>query len=158
MRATIEAAYRTHGPAVLRRARSITGNEADAHEIVQELFTSLLAKPEQFSGKGSLMGFLYRATTNLCLNRLRNARNRRRILDQQGPPEPSAPARAEVQTLAADYLRALPEDQAKAVVYYYIDEMSQAEIATLLGCSTRHVSNLLKRARTQKEPVKEVRP
>jgi len=158
LRATIEAAYRTHGPAVLRRARSITGNEADAHEIVQELFTSLLAKPEQFSGKGSLMGFLYRATTNLCLNRLRNARNRRRLLDQQGPPEPSAPARAEVQTLAADYLRALPEDQAKAVVYYYIDEMSQAEIATLLGCSTRHVSNLLKRARTQKEPVKEVRP
>ncbi|MEZ4430084.1 MAG: sigma-70 family RNA polymerase sigma factor [Nannocystaceae bacterium] len=149
LRSAIEAAYLSHGPAVLRRARSILGDDAEAREVVQELFTSLLDRPEQFSGRSSLMTFLYRATTNLCLNRLRNARTRRRLLERQGPPPASAPARAEARAQAAELLRRLPEDQAKAVVYYYIDEMSQAEVADMLGCSRRHVGDLLTRARAQ---------
>ncbi|MCA9715123.1 MAG: sigma-70 family RNA polymerase sigma factor [Myxococcales bacterium] len=148
MRASLEAAYRSHGPAVLRRARSILGDEADAREVVQELFTSLLARPEQFSGTGSLMAFLYKATTNLCLNRLRDARTRGRLLARRSPPQQGgAPARAESLALVRELLLRLPDEQARAVVYYYVDEMSQAEVATLLGCSRRHVGNLLARAR-----------
>jgi RNA polymerase sigma-70 factor (ECF subfamily) len=147
VRSPLEAAYRSHGPAVLRRARSILGNEADAREVVQELFTSLLARPEQFSGQGSLMAFLYRATTNLCLNRLRNARNRLRLLDERGPPASSQAPQAENRALLRQVLARLPEDQAQALIFYYLDEMSQSEIAALLGCSRRHVGNLLERAR-----------
>ncbi len=158
MRSTIEAAYRSHGPTVLRRARLILGNEADAREVVQELFTSLVARPEQFSGTGSLMAFLYKATTNLCLNRIRDARTRRRLLARRGPPPESAPARAESRARVIELLAGLPEDQARAVVYYYIDEMSQAEIATLMGCSRRHIGNLIARARTQVTAAEGARP
>ncbi len=149
LRSTLEAAYRTHGPVVLRRARSILGNDADAREVVQELFASLLARPEQFSGAGSLMAFLYRATTNLCLNRLRNARNRLRLLEERGPPERSRAPQAENRAVLRQCLARLPEEQAQALTYYYLDEMSHNEIAALLGCSRRHVGNLLKRARSR---------
>lgn len=54
---------------------------------------------------------------------------------------------AEAQVIVADVLRRLPEDHARAIVYYYIDELSQAEVAELMGCSRRHVGNLLSRAR-----------
>lgn len=158
VRSTLEAAYRSHGPSVLRRARSILGNDADAREVVQELFTSLLARPEQFSGQGSLMAFLYRATTNLCLNRLRNARNRLRLLSERGPPEASQAPQAENRAVLGQVLARLPEDQAQALIYYYLDEMSHNEIAALLGCSRRHVGNLLERARAGLTAQENARP
>jgi len=158
LRSPLEAAYRSHGPVVQRRARSILGNDADAREVVQDLFTSLLARPEQFSGQGSLMAFLYRATTNLCLNRLRNARNRLRLLDERGPPEKSQSPQAENRAVLRQALARLPEEQAQAVLYYYLDEMSQNEIAALLGCSRRHVGNLLERARARLAAQENARP
>ncbi|MEZ4385473.1 MAG: sigma-70 family RNA polymerase sigma factor [Nannocystaceae bacterium] len=158
VRAVLETAYRTHGPVVLRRARSILGNEADAREVVQELFTSLLARPEQYSGQGSLVAFLYRATTHRCLNRLRDARNRLRLLDARGPQESSRAAQAEDRAVLRQYLARLPEDQAQVIVYYYLDEMSQAEIAGLLGCSRRHVGHLLERARAGLEAQENAQP
>ena len=94
-----------------------------------------------------MMAFLYRATTNLCLNRLRNARNRPRLLDERGPPEQSQPPQAENRAVLRQCLARLPEAQAQALTYYYLDEMSHNEIAALLGCSRRHVGNLLERAR-----------
>jgi len=158
LRSSLEAAYRSHGPVVVRRAQRILGNEADAHEVVQEIFTSLLARPEQFSGDGSLTAFLYRATTNRCLNRLRNARNRLRLLDERGPPERSKAPQAENRVALRQALARLPEEQALAVTYYYLDEMSHNEIAALLGCSRRHVGNLLGRARAILASQENARP
>ena len=49
----------------------------------------------------------------------------------------------------------LPEDEARAAVYYHLDGMSHAEVAEVLGCSARHVGDLLsrmtERLRDQKE-------
>ena len=40
-------------------------------------------------------------------------------------------------------LAQLPDDEARAAVYYHLDGMSHAEIAELMECSPRHVGNLL---------------
>jgi RNA polymerase sigma-70 factor (ECF subfamily) len=39
----------------------------------------------------------------------------------------------------------LPDELARAAVYYYLDEMTYDEIAQTMRCSRRHVANLLKR-------------
>jgi RNA polymerase sigma-70 factor (ECF subfamily) len=39
----------------------------------------------------------------------------------------------------------LPEPLGHVAVYYYLDELTHEEIAELLGCSRRHVGNLLVR-------------
>ena len=145
--AEFSALYRRHAPTVYRRARQILGSAADAHEVMKDLFVSLFEKPEQFEGASSLTTFLYAATTNACLNRLRNAKNRQRLLDAQGPSlEPTSNSLSPEQLLMLQRaLLEMPDELARAVVYSCVDGLSQDEIARLLSCSRRHVGNLLQR-------------
>jgi RNA polymerase sigma-70 factor (ECF subfamily) len=143
----VEALYREYGHGVLRRARQILGNEDEAEEVLQELFASLLARPDQFGGRSAPSTFLYAATTNACLTRLRNGRNRRRLIDEHVRPwstdiDPRSP---EAVSAARGALARLADDEAHAVVYFFLDRMSHAEVAEVLGCSRRHVGDLLER-------------
>ena len=139
----LDRAYREHGHVVLRRARRILGDDDEANEALQEIFLSLTRRPEQFSGHSSLTTCLYRVTTNLCLNRLRNRRRRDTLLEHNftGAPAEQAPA-AESVVDAQRILAALPEKLATVAVHYYIDEMTHDEIATMLGCSRRMVEEV----------------
>lgn len=143
----IEAAYRAHGHSVLRRAARILGNPQEAQEVLQEVFTSLLARPAQFGGESSLLTWLYSATTHRALNRLRDQRNRGRILEQS--PERAAPASqapsGEDQAAVLELLRRAPDELAQVAIYYYFDQLTHAEIAVLMACSRRQVGNLLDR-------------
>ena len=138
--------YRLHAASVFRRARRLLGNEAEAHEVVQDLFVSLLERPEQFAGRSTMSTFLYGATTHLCLNRLRNERNRARLMRGRTEPAEEAPHTSADDVLALRAaLASLPTQLAEVAVYYFVDELSHQEIATLLGCSRRHVGNLVLR-------------
>jgi RNA polymerase sigma-70 factor (ECF subfamily) len=146
-RLDVEALYRAHGPSVLRRARQILGSEDEAAEVLQELFVGLVARPEQFDGRSLASTFLYAATTHVCLSRLRDRQNRRRLIDEQVRPwttdvDPRSPGAASAVRAA---LAQLTDDEARAAVYHYLDGMSHAEVAELLGCSRRHVGDLLAR-------------
>jgi len=144
----VGALYRSHGHLVLRRARQILGNDAEAEEALQEVFTSLLKNPGQFEGRSAASTFLYGMTTHHCLNRIRNRKNRQRLLDVHVKPvaEASKPSPAEKMTLLRQLLvKVEPPELAEVATYYYMDEMTHAEIAEVLGCSRRHVGNLLDR-------------
>lgn len=144
-RAAIEALYRSHGGLVQRRARTMLGNDADANDAVQNIFIRLLKNPESFQGRSQPSTFLYAVTTNHCLATLRDRNNRQRIVDDKVVHElpssvpPTTDARGELRLLLAR----LPEDAAAVAVYYYIDEMTQDQIATHLSCSRRTVAGLL---------------
>ncbi len=144
---TIERLYREHGHAVLRRARQIVGDETEARDVLQDVFASLVERPDQFRERSSITTWLYSVTTHACLNRLRNARNRTRLLESNVTrlrPR-SAIATSEQSALVREVLAGLSEDQAQVAIYYYVDQMTQQEIATVMGCSRRHVGNLLER-------------
>ena len=95
-RAAIERLYRSHGQIVLRRARTILGNESDAQEALQEVFASLLRSPESLRKAASVVGWLYKATTHYCLNLLRNRRTGLRLRTSRASTErtPSGSNRA----------------------------------------------------------------
>ncbi|HEU4730833.1 MAG TPA: sigma-70 family RNA polymerase sigma factor [Kofleriaceae bacterium] len=149
-RADLEQLYRDHGPAVLRRARQILQNEAEALDALQEIFLSLARQSAFEPGRGTTAWFYIR-TTNFCLNSLRDSRNRARLRDAIARPERSVPARSEDVVLARDVLARLPPELASVAVYYYCDEMTHDEIAALLGCSRRHVGHLVERLHRQLE-------
>jgi RNA polymerase sigma factor (sigma-70 family) len=143
-----ERLFREHGDIVLRRARSILRSEDDARETLQEVFAQILARPPRWADIPSPIAFLYGVTTHICLNRLRSRRTRDRLLQQRGGELAHVePPRAEDGAVVLQLLERMPEDLAMVSVYAFVDEMSQAEIAELLGCSRRHVGNLLERAR-----------
>jgi RNA polymerase sigma factor (sigma-70 family) len=143
----IEEIYRQHAPMIFRRARGVLANEAEAHEIVQQIFLDLLEGRNEFSGTSSVTTWLYSVTTHLCLNRLRDGRNRSRLLDQQVAPagESTSTGGAEERATLHQLLRRLPEELAMVAIHYYLDEMTQDEIAEVMGCSRRHVGNLVVR-------------
>lgn len=92
------------------------------------------------------MTWLYRITTNLCLDRMRDQRTRRRLLDESfaGRPE-AAGGGAEARVDVNQLLGVLPEESVALAVYLYWDEMTHEEIAAVLGCSRRQVGYLAER-------------
>ena len=141
-----DALYRRHAPAVFRRARQLLKNEAEAHEIVQDLFLSWLERPEQFQGKSAMTTWLYSATTHACLNRLRNQQNRARLLTAQGPAaDTDGHLSPDAMAVLRDTLHRLPPPLGEVAVYAFFDELSHEEIAPLVGCSRRQVGNLIER-------------
>lgn len=143
----VEGLYRTYGHSVLRRARQIMANDDDAGEILQEVFAGLVARPAQFDGRCAPSTFLYSVTTHACLSRLRDRRNRLRLIDEQVKPWSTELDSRSPETVAIvrSLLAQLSDDEARATVYFHLDGMTHAEIAELLGCSRRHVGDLLDR-------------
>jgi RNA polymerase sigma-70 factor, ECF subfamily len=141
---SLEQLYVSHGPAVLRRARQLLGDETEAQEVLHDVFTSLLQDPGQFAGTSSAMTFLYRMTTNAALGRLRRRRTHDRLLAAHygGREEPTHPSPEGLVELRS-WLLSLPEELAQTAVYYHMDEMTQDEIAAVLGCSRQWVGKLL---------------
>jgi RNA polymerase sigma-70 factor (ECF subfamily) len=139
-RPEIEVLYRRHGPMVLRRARALLGDEASARDALQEVFVRALQAEDTFRGEASPTTWLYRVTTNLCLNRLRDEARRRAILSERGA-EPGRPVDAELRTTLARLLDRISPDLCEVAVYYYLDQMSHEEIAAVLGVSRRTVGN-----------------
>ncbi len=146
-RATLTALYRSHGSMVLRRARSILKDEAAAEDVLQEVFSSLIVRPGQFAGRSSPSTMLYAMTTHLCLQRLRDAANRERLTRLHVVPDDTVEEGATVRLLQREILASLPEEQAAACVYAFADGMTWDEVAEVIGCSKRHVANLIARAR-----------
>jgi RNA polymerase sigma factor (sigma-70 family) len=153
----VELLYRAHGHHVLRRARKLLGSEEESRDVLQEVFLSLVESPGQFHQRSSPATWLYSATTHLCLNRIRNRKNRARLLESGMPSNDVAPPRAEDAVQAARLLAELPDDLAQAAIHHYIDESTHEEIATIMGCSRRHIGDLLARVRQWAE-AREERP
>jgi RNA polymerase sigma-70 factor (ECF subfamily) len=146
----IDMLYRQHGAWVLRRARQLLGNEAEAQEALQDVFLSLMSRPEQFSGSSSITTFLYSMTTHLCLNRLRDFRNRSRLVEQHLEPlSKEGQPRSEELSAVRQILARLPDREAQLLIHYYVDEMTQDEIAEAMGIPRRQVGRLLERAQEE---------
>lgn len=146
----IERLYRLHRASAQRRARSILGDAAAADDVAQDVFMQLLARPDQFQGRSSFSTYIYRVVTNRCLQRLRDTKNRVRLLDERGAEVrgiAGESVQAEKLILLRQMLQRVPDDLAAVAVYFYVDAMTYEQIAELLQCSRRHVSELLTRFR-----------
>jgi RNA polymerase sigma-70 factor (ECF subfamily) len=140
----VEELYRQYGPMVLRRARMLLRDEQAARDAMQEVFVRVLRSRDEFRGDASPVTWLYRITTNHCLNVIRGAVRQRdalRRVERSGTRE-SAPAPEDRLTVAT-VLQRIPDDLREVGIYYYVDQMKQEEIASLLGVSRRTVGNRL---------------
>jgi RNA polymerase sigma-70 factor, ECF subfamily len=136
-----------YGPMVYRRALMLLGDRHEAEDATQEVFVRALKSVEQFRAESSVSTWLYRITTNYCLNQVRNRTTRRRLLEAHAQEDEVDPNTVEPANLIAirRLLAEADERQARAAVYVYVDGMRREEVAELLGCSVRTVGNLLDR-------------
>lgn len=142
----IEDLYRTYGPMVRRRARTILRNEAAAEDALQDVFTKAIMSRRAFRAAASPRTWLYRVTTNHCLNLIRDGRRRRELLDEKVAPALSVvgddglDARVKVR----DLMGRVPDDVREVATCFYFAGMTQDEVAEALGISRRTVGNRLR--------------
>jgi len=144
----IEDMYRTYGPLVLRRARAILRDEASARDAMQEVFIRVIHSLDDFKREASPMTWLYRITTNHCLNQLRNQTRRAELLELGHGRERNQTPGLDDRLAMARVLAEVAEELGQVAVYYYLDDLNQDEIAELLGTSRRTVGNRLEEFRT----------
>lgn len=143
----LDTLFRRYGPMVYRRALQILGNHAAAEEATQEVFIRAMKARERFVAEARPSTWLYRITTNYCLNQIRDSKRRRELLDERKAEVTPASVARDPQKLALlrDLLTEADPQQARAAVAVYVDGMSHAEAAKVLGVSRRTVGNLCDR-------------
>src|SRR5438477_11937458 len=72
--AALESLMKQFAPRVYRLAYGITRNEADAEEVVQDVFLSLFRKIDGFEGRAALGTWIYRISVNAALIKRRGKR------------------------------------------------------------------------------------
>ncbi len=142
--------YREHSAAVYRRALQILRDDDEALDVLQDVFERVVAgRHGEMRGRPLLL-WMYRVTTNLCLNRLRDQKRRGALLQLHAEAVPVGHAGASGARVEAAHVVALlaaraPEKEVLAAVYCHVDGATQDEAAELLGVTSRTVRNLLRR-------------
>jgi RNA polymerase sigma-70 factor (ECF subfamily) len=150
-----------YADALFNLARYLTGNGADAEDLVQETYARALRGASQFEPGTNLKAWLFRILRNTWISTAR----RRRVepivggLDTVSPPaEPQEVERwvhsdAEMDRLrkvvADDIERALMRlsDDARTVVLLDLEGLTESEVASVMGCAVGTVKSRLARAR-----------
>jgi RNA polymerase sigma-70 factor (sigma-E family) len=143
---SFERLYADAYASMVRLAYLLTGSSAQAEELVQDAFVRVFARWAEVS---SPRAYLRQAVVNAC-------RSQRRRLGRELRHGPGASARAALEPdidLTAHSLASLSDRQRKAVVLRYYEDLSEAEIAVMLGCRPGTVKSLLSRARTRLREV-----
>jgi len=151
---------------VYRQAFKLVGNEADAEDVVQEVFLLVYRKAQSFLGKSEFSTWLYRLTANAALTKLRQRKKEKEVsLDEYLPKfrkdghhlvRPVVDWTQDIDKFVAikEYSQIIKEAMEqlspmdKAVVMMSdMEEMSNPEISETLGISVQAVKARLHRAR-----------
>ena len=163
--ASVAAAFEQHGRQVFRTAYRITGNVEDAEDVLQTVFLNTLRRGRDETPGGRLGrtpgSYLARSAVNGALDVLRR---RRPGLDSDTDavgelPDTAAPGAAqsvwqgELRVRLRAALSTLSPNWAEIVALRYFEDLSNVEIAELLGTSASTVAVTLHRARARLRAV-----
>jgi RNA polymerase sigma-70 factor (ECF subfamily) len=141
-----------HVDALYNLARYLSGNAGDAEDLVQETFARALAAERQFDG-AHLKAWLFKILRNVFIDGHRKGKAQL-TSDGDGPFDADRlPAPGELEALrpllASELEAALLalSDEGRTVVLLDLEGMTEAEVATVLGCAVGTVKSRLSRAR-----------
>jgi len=135
---------------VFRRARKILGSEDEARDAMQGVFVRVIAEHHTFSGEVPILRWMYRITTNLCLNRLRTQKTHPVTSDPESVERLLDVGRDAVDRRAVVQVMSKMDELTQSIaIYYYLDGMKMEEVAELVGCSRKTVSVKLEAFRTK---------
>lgn len=123
------------GPALLRLAYTLTGNPADAEDVVQEALARALPRWSRISQVGNVDAYVRRMVVNAHTSWWRRFRRRESPVAavSDHPVESAAGLLPDQRRHLWLACQALPEVQRTAVVLRYYEQLEYAEIADLTG-------------------------
>jgi RNA polymerase sigma-70 factor (ECF subfamily) len=156
-RDAMERLLRAHQPRVHAVCRRITGNDTDALDATQDALIAIVRGLPRFDGRSRFSTWVYRVTTNACLDELRRRRRRPVVglpehegrtlepVDDAVPLDDQVTGRIEIDAALAG----LPEDFRVAVVLRDLCRLDYAEIAEVLDIPPGTVRSRIARGRAQ---------
>jgi RNA polymerase sigma-70 factor (ECF subfamily) len=143
---SFEAFFEDEARILFRRLCAVTGNAAEAEEIMQDAFLALWERWGRVSTLGDPTGYLYRTAMNVFRRRRRRAALAvRRALSLAPDPAPFSEIDLQQDVLAA--LSALTPRQRAALVLTGVMDYSSEEAGRALGVTAGTVRGLASRAR-----------
>lgn len=154
------ALVKRHSRMLFRLAYRMTGNEADADDVVQEAFLKAYQKLATFESRADFGTWIYRITVHCALDRLqkRRAEDARRVSEETDPeegtiqvadlkPDPERLAQsAEIAQLQELAMRGLTMMERTAFVLRHIEDRSTEEIAATLNVTPNTAKQSVYRA------------
>lgn len=154
----VEALINTYGDKLLRTALAITGDRATAEEAVQDTLLQVCRKISSYKGDSSLLTWIFRININIAKNKLRSSWFKKVSLHDpgealftnlpfkdQGPEENLLTQERHNEVL--ECLKILPLKYREVVVLFYIQELTTAELSSILNQSAGTIKSKLSRGR-----------
>jgi RNA polymerase sigma-70 factor (sigma-E family) len=133
--------------ALLRTAYLLTGNAADAEDLVQAALAKTFLAWDRIEDRGAVDGYVRRAMVNTHISWWRRRRVEEYPTDEI--PDQAVADHAVASDLQETMRRAidrLPQRMRAAVVLRYYEDMTEAEVAEVLGVSLGTVKSTVSRA------------
>lgn len=138
----LDAVMRERGPRLLAYARLLTGDGAEAQDVLQDALVRAFSRGRAFEDVNRAEAYVRRAIPSVFIDRIRRrdaaARAHRRTRD----PEPHEVDRAVVLDVRAALVRLAPRERACIVLRFY-DDLTVPAIAERLGLAEGTVKRYL---------------
>jgi RNA polymerase sigma-70 factor (ECF subfamily) len=152
--AAFDEIYNRHRRVVYSIALRMTGNLADAEDLTQDSFVSVLRRIGSFRGDALFSTWLYRVAVNQVKMHFRRRKSRPEDQTSGELPDrgPNPARRADYQQIIDrltidEAMRTLPRGYQTAFNLYDVEGYKHIEIARLLGCSEGTSKSQLHKAR-----------
>ncbi len=142
-RRTFEEVFVTEYQSMVRLAYLLIGSVAVAEEIVQEAFIRLQGRWDRVDAPG---GYLRSTVVNMSRNEIRRRGREQRAVRRHPRPDGSIDLGADEML---DAVAQLPPKRRAAVVLRYYEDLTEREIADILGVRPGTVKSLLHRGLKQ---------
>ena len=148
----LEPVFNAHSGMIFRTAYRITGNAADAEDVLQTVFLRLLKRPADMLHPDS---YLRRSAINAALDLIRGR-------DRQAAPianlDPPIRGGAYTKVAIREALAALEPREAEIFALRFFEGHENAEIAEMLGMSKIHVAVTVHRTRIKLQKTLQMLP
>jgi len=151
--ADIQALYVQYGYFLFRRCLTFVADEATAQDAVQEVFVRALQNGAGFRGQADPKTWLCRISDHHCIDLLRRRRSRGQLVERgDGDGEDDLAQNGlvhnddpESMLTARRLMASLDLADRRMAVLYFVDELTQDEMAAELGLSRRTIGKYLKK-------------
>ncbi len=154
-RAAMDMVVRDFRGRLFQHAFFIVKDSQEAYDAVQEVFIKAMRETRFFDEQFRMKAWLFRVTSNLCYNIVRDRRRRGGILESLGRPDRTQAnqmervQRGQRRDEILSAMDSLGRNHREILVLRYYHDLSYAEIAEVLDVKLGTVMSRLSRARAK---------